>query len=192
MSLTTPTSPTTLPAALRGTTWTVDVAHTTVEFRVRHAGVAKVRGVFREFGGALVVDDAGVAHARGSVDVASIDTRIGARDDHLRSPDFFDAETHPELTFESTAIAVEDGELRVAGEITIRGVTRPIELRGELVGTGYDGDGNERMGLELDGRLDRRDFGLTWNAAIDGGGVLVGNRVDLHLDVSAVRVESGA
>jgi polyisoprenoid-binding protein YceI len=177
-----------LPAALRGTEWRVDVAHTTVEFRVRHAGVAKVRGVFRDFGGTLAIDEAGAAQARGTVDLSSLDTRIAARDEHLRSADFFDVEHHPQLTFESTAIEAGGGELRVAGNVTIRGVTRAVELHGELVGTGVDDEGNERIGLELDGSLDRREFGLTWNAAIDGGGLLVGHRVDLHLDVSAIRV----
>ena len=176
-----------VPEALRATEWRVDVAHTTVEFRVRHAGVAKVRGVFREFEGVLVIDEDGRATASGSVGVASLDTRIAARDEHLRSADFFDVEHHPELTFRSTAIEVDDGELRVAGDLAIRGITKAVELRGEIVGTGVDDEGNERIGLELDARIDRRDFGLTWNAAVDGGGLLVGNRVDLHLDVSAVR-----
>ncbi len=176
-----------LPSSLRGTAWRVDVDHTTLEFRVRHAGVAKVRGVFRDFEGTLMIDDNGVARATGSVDVASLDTRIGARDDHLRSADFFDVENHPRLTFASTSIEHDGGSLVVDGEITIRGVTKPITLTGELAGTGVDGDGDERVGLELSGRLDRRDFGLTWNTAVDGGGLLVGNRVDLLLDVSAVR-----
>jgi polyisoprenoid-binding protein YceI len=177
-----------LPSSLRGTEWRVDVDHTTIEFRVRHAGVAKVRGVFREFEGSLVVGDDGAARGGGSVDVASLDTRIGARDEHLRSADFFDVERHPRLTFTATSITHEDGELRVVGDLTIKGITREIELTGELAGTGIDDEGNERVGLELSGRLDRRDYGLTWNAAVDGGGLLVGNRVDLQLDVSAVRV----
>ncbi len=185
--MSTTSSAMTVSEALRGTTWQVDVDHTTLEFRVRHAGVAKVRGVFRDFEGTLSFAEDGTARGRGSVEVASLDTRIGARDEHLRSADFFDVEHHPRLTFRSTAIEVDDGELRVAGDLTIRGITKPVELRGEIVGTGRDDEGNERIGLELDARLDRRDYGLTWNAAVDGGGLLVGNRVDLHLDVSAVR-----
>jgi polyisoprenoid-binding protein YceI len=174
--------------ALRGTAWRVDVNHTTLEFRVRHAGIAKVRGVFRDFGGTLAFDSGGRAHASGSVDAASLDTRIAARDEHLRSPDFFDVEHHPRLTFESTSIEIDGDEVRVVGDLTIRGVTREIELTGELGGVGYDDERNERVGLELHGSLDRRDYGLTWNAAVDGGGLLVGNRVDLQLDVSAIRV----
>ena len=170
-----------------GTEWRVDPDHTTLEFRVRHAGVAKVRGVFRRFEGSLVVGDDGVARASGSVDAGSLDTGVGARDDHLRSADFFDVEHHPTLTFASTRIEVDGEDVRIAGDLTIRGVTQPIELQGEIVGTGVDDDGNERVGLELDGRLDRRDYGLTWNTPLAGGGVLVGHRVDLHLDVSAIR-----
>ena len=175
-------------ASLRGTQWRVDVDHTTLEFRVRHAGIAKVRGVFRDFEGTLTFGEDGVPQARGSVDVASLDTRIAARDEHLRSPDFFDVEQHPRMTFTSTSIEVDGDDVRVRGDLTIRGVTKPIELTGELGGTGVDDEGNERIGLELRGRLDRRDYGLTWNATVDGGGLLVGNRVDIALDVSAVRV----
>ena len=189
MSTTTPTTTQTSTLdRVRGSVWQVDVDHTTLEFRVRHAGVAKVRGVFRDFEGTLTVGDDGVLRASGSVDVASLDTRIAARDEHLRSADFFDAENHPKMTFTSTSIEVDGDEVRVAGDLKIRGVTKPIELTGELGGTGYDEEGNERIGLELTGRLDRRDYGLTWNAAVDGGGLLVGNRVDLALDISAVRV----
>ena len=186
MSTVTPTT-TPLPASLAGTAWQVDVDHTTVEFRVRHAGVAKVRGVFGDFEGALTIDEDGTARASASVDVASLDTRIAARDEHLRSADFFDVEHHPRLTFRSTSIALDGDEVRVAGELTIRGVTKPIELTGELGGTGVDEEGNERIGLELRGSLDRRDYGLTWNTVVTGGGLLVGNRVDLQLDVSAIR-----
>ena len=177
----------TAATGLAGTAWRVDVAHTTVEFRVRHAGVAKVRGVFKELDGVLAFDADGTARASGSVAAASLDTRIGARDEHLRSADFFDAEHHPRLTFESTSIELDGEELRVRGDLTIRGVTKPIELTGELGGTGVDDEGNERVGLELRGSLDRREYGLTWNAVVTGGGLLVGNRVDIQLDVSAVR-----
>jgi polyisoprenoid-binding protein YceI len=184
-TITTPTS--SVSQRLIGSRWVVDAAHTTLEFRVRHAGVARVRGVFREFEGTLVFDDDGRAHAAGSVETASLDTRIAARDEHLRSADFFDVEHHPRLTFTSSSIEIDGDEVRVAGDLTIRGITRPIELTGELGGIGVDDEGNERVGLELSGRLDRRDYGLTWNTAVDGGGLLVGNRVDLQLDVSAVR-----
>ena len=174
-------------AALAPGRWVVDPGHSTLEFRVRHAGVARVRGVFRDFEGALGVAPDGTLSVAGSVAAASLDTGLDARDRHLRSPDFFDVERHPRLAFASTAVTVgAHGSLTVRGDLTIRGVTREIELRGEVLGTGRDDDHAERAGLELTARLDRRDYGLTWNAAVDGGGVLVGNRVDLVLEISAV------
>jgi polyisoprenoid-binding protein YceI len=178
--------------AVRAGRWEVDPAHSSVEFRVRHAGLARVRGVFEEFEGALEVAPDGALRGHGSIRAASLNTRLDARDGHLRSPDFFDVENHPLLTFASTAIeASPEGEIVVLGDLEIRGVTREIELRGEILGSGPDDEGDERVGLELAGRLDRRDFGLTWNAAIDGGGLLVANRVDLALEISAVRRDRG-
>jgi polyisoprenoid-binding protein YceI len=179
------TAPTTAPVAAGR--WVVDPAHTTLEFRVRHAGVARVRGVFGEFAGALDVAPDGTLSARGTVATASLNTGVAARDRHLRSPDFFDVERHPAMTFASTSIEIGQAGLTVRGDLTIRGVTREIVLEGELLGGGRDDEGAERVGLELAGRLDRRDYGLTWNAAVDGGGLLVGNRVDVVLEVSAIR-----
>jgi polyisoprenoid-binding protein YceI len=168
--------------------WTVDPDHTTLEFRVRHAGLARVRGVFEEFDGVLDATRNGGLGARASISTASLTTGVAARDEHLRSPDFFDVERHPRMTFASTAIDVRpDGGVTVTGELTIRGIAREIVLEGEILGPGRDDEGAERVGLELAGRLDRRDYGLTWNAAVDGGGLLVGNRVDVALAVSAVR-----
>jgi polyisoprenoid-binding protein YceI len=182
-----PAAPAPAPAVPFGR-WEVDPAHSTLEFRVRHAGLARVRGVFHEFEGVLDVAPDGALSAGGSAAAGSLDTRLGARDAHLRSPDFFDVERHPRIAFASTAIHAEpDGSLVVRGELTVRGVTRAIELEGEIIGHGRDDEGAERVGLELTGRLDRREFGPTWNAAIDGGGLLVGNRVDLALEISAVR-----
>jgi polyisoprenoid-binding protein YceI len=111
-----------------------------------------------------------------------------ARDEHLRSADFLDVARHPVIGFASTSIEIAgDGAVAMRGELTIRGVTREVMLRGELLGPGRDDDGAERLGIALEGRLDRRDYGLTWNAAVEGGGLLVGNRVDLVLEFSAVR-----
>ncbi len=167
--------------------WEVDPTHTSVEFRVRHAGLARVRGVFEDYEGVLEIAEDGTLSARGTAAAASLSTRLEARDRHLRSEDFFDVERYPRLTFASTAIEVDEGAILVRGHLTIRDVTREIELRGEVLGSGRDDDGVERVGLELSGTLDRRDYGLTWNAAVDGGGLLVGNRVDLVLEISAVR-----
>jgi len=178
------------PLSLPAGRWEVDPAHTTVEFRARHAGLARVRGVFEEFEGTLTVGDDGAIEARGSVATASLNTRVEARDRHLRSADFFNVENHPRMTFVSRSIGTDRyGDITVRGDLTIRGVTRAIELRGEILGSARDDEGAERAGLELYGRLDRRDFGLTWNAVIDGGGLLVGNRVDIAIEVSAVRAD---
>lgn len=175
------------PSLLPTGRWEVDPGHSSVEFRVRHAGLARVRGVFEELEGVLEIGEDGTLSARGTIAAASLSTRLAARDQHLRSEDFFDVERYPRLTFSSTAIEVHESAISVRGELTIRDVTREIELRGEVLGTGRDDDGVERVGLELAGTLDRRHYGLTWNAAVDGGGLLVGNRVDLVLEISAVR-----
>ncbi len=180
---------TSIPATpLRAGTWVVDPEHTTLEFRVKHVGLARVRGVFHRFEGVLEVADDGALTATGSVEAASLDTRVGMRDEHLRSADFFDVEHHPQITFATTMVqSTGPDRLRIAGDLTIRGTTRRIELDAEVLGTAVDDEGAERIGLEATGRLDRRDFGLNWNSAIEGGGILVGHRVDLQLDVSAVR-----
>jgi polyisoprenoid-binding protein YceI len=173
--------------ALAGT-WHVDPTHSSVEFRARHAGVARVRGVFEVFDGALEIGPDGAVRARGTLDAASLSTRLSARDNHLRSSDFLDVANHPRIEFASDRVRVdEDGSVTMQGTLTIRGVTREITLQGELHGPGRDDEGAERLGLALEGRLDRRDYGLTWNAAVEGGGLLVGNRVDLVLEFSTVR-----
>ncbi len=169
-------------------TWTVDPEHTTLEFRVRHVGLARVRGVFRVFEGALVVSERGELSGWAAIDAASLDTGVAARDAHLRSADFFAVEEHPRISFATTSVQPLDGDrVRIAGELTIRGVTRPVQLDGELLGTARDVEDRDRIGLEATGVLDRRDFGLTWNTTVDGGGLLVGNRVDMRLEISALR-----
>jgi len=177
------------PSPITAGTWRLDPAHTSLEFRVKHIGLARVRGVFRVFEGAVVTGADGELSGWAAIDAASLETGVAARDEHLRSPDFFAVEAHPRITFETTAVERSGGDrLRIAGELTIRGITRAIELDGELLGTGRDDEGNLRIGIEATGALDRRDFGLTWNTAVDGGGLLVGNRVDLRLEVSALHV----
>lgn len=174
--------------ALPAGRWELDPVHTTLEFRVRHAGLARVRGVFEDFDGSVEVGDDGSVRGEASVATASLTTGIGARDEHLRSGDFFAAEEHPRMRFVTTSVEIDaDGGVTARGELTIRDTTREIDLSGEVLGYGLDDDGAERIGIELSGRLDRRDYGLTWNAAIDGGGLLVGNRVDIAVEVSAVR-----
>jgi polyisoprenoid-binding protein YceI len=169
-------------------TWTVDPAHSSVEFSVKHLGIATVRGAFNEFEGSFEVGDDGSARARGTVQTASIDTNEDKRDAHLRSEDFFHAEVHPELSFESTEIrALDEDSFVIHGELTMRGVTKPIVLEAELQGTELDPWGNERVALAASGQLNRGDWGLTWNQALGSGNMLVSDRVKLSLDISAVK-----
>jgi polyisoprenoid-binding protein YceI len=182
VSATTITSQT-IPAGV----YTVDPAHSNVSFEVRHMGIATVRGAFRGFQG--TVDATGEAPIlEGTVDVASIDTGESNRDGHLKAPDFFDVERHPQITFSSTGTdAAGDGRVKLSGEITIKGITKPIELTGVIAENGEDPWGNERVGFELEGSIDRRDFDLKWNQTLPNGNLLVSNEVKLLVSVSAVK-----
>jgi polyisoprenoid-binding protein YceI len=169
--------------------WFVDPTHSTVEFRVKHLVIQTVSGRFRDFDGAIVAGSA--PFISGSIRVASLDTLHEERDAHLRSSDFFDAARYPEISFSAAGMQF-NGDARsfaLSGELTIKGVTRPITLDGEFVGAVLDNDGRERIALALCGQLDRSDYGLVWNRPLETGNVLVGNTVDLLLDVAAVRVD---
>jgi polyisoprenoid-binding protein YceI len=167
-------------------TWTVDPAHSKVGFGVKHMGIATVRGVFREFAGTLEIGDE--VRASGTIQVASVDTNDPGRDEHLRSPDFFDAAAHPELTFTGTRVVpVDDETFDVVGDLTLAGVTREVTLRTEVQGVDVDPWGNERVGLEITGQISRGDFGMTFNQALGSGNVLVADKVKLALDVSAIK-----
>jgi polyisoprenoid-binding protein YceI len=180
-------SVTTRPVLPTGT-WTVDPAHSSVDFSAKHLGIATVRGAFNDFEGSLEVGEDGSARAYGSVRVASVDTNEDQRDDHLRSEDFFHAELHPELSFESTEIRpLDDYSFLIHGDLTMRGVTLPIVLEAELVGTEIDPWGNERVALEVRGELNRRDWGMTFNQALGSGNMLVSDKIKLSLDISAIK-----
>ena len=168
--------------------WSVDPAHSTIEFRVKHMVIQTVKGRFRDFDGAIVAGDEPTIS--GSIRVASLETLHEDRDTHLRSADFFDVENHPEISFEARGMRFngDDAAFALPGELTIKGVTRPITLDGELQGTGIAPDGSERIALALSGQLDRSDYGLSWNRLLETGNVLVGDTVELFLDVAAVRV----
>ena len=167
--------------------YNVDPVHSNVGFEVRHMGIATVRGAFRRFQG--TVDATGEAPVlQGTVEVASIDTNDPQRDAHLTSPEFFDAENHPQIAFHSTQSEPAEGnQVRLTGEITIKGITKPIELTGVVAEGGQDPWGNERVGLELSGSIDRREFDLKWNQTLPNGNLLVANEVKLLLSVSAVK-----
>ena len=169
--------------------WSVDPAHSTIEFRVKHMMIQTVRGRFRDFDGAIVAGEE--PSVSGSIRVASLETLEAERDAHLRSPDFFDAERYPEIGFRAAAMQFngDDGHFALSGELTIKGVTFPIVLAGELHGAVIDGDGRERVALALRGQLDRSDYGLVWNRVLETGNLLVGDSVDVVLDVAAVRVD---
>jgi polyisoprenoid-binding protein YceI len=171
-------------------TWRVDPAHSSAAFEVKHMMIATVRGQFREFDGTLEAaeDDPSNSHAEGTAKTASIDTGNEERDAHLRSPEFFDAERYPHIAFASTGIEhVEGGIYRVTGDLTIKDVTREVEMTATIEGAGEDPWGNERVGVAVRGTIDRTEFGLTWQQRVAGGGLLIGEDVQVLLDVSAVR-----
>jgi polyisoprenoid-binding protein YceI len=182
-------STTTLPSTVTGT-YTIDPAHSRIGFVARHAMVTKVRGSFNEFdgGGSFDADNPGESRAELTIKAASIDTRNADRDAHLRSNDFFDMENHPEIRFASTAVEELDAETyRVTGDLTIKGVTKPVTIDFEYTGAAVDPFGNQRIGFEGATTVNRKDWGVNWNAALEAGGVLVGEKVTLEFEVSAIR-----
>lgn len=171
--------------------WTIDTAHSSAGFSVKHMMIAKVRGTFDRFSGQLTLDDANIARSavEVTIEAASIDTREEKRDEHLRSADFFDVANHPQLTFRSTAVRESaDGELTVTGDLTIRGVTRSVDLQVERPSAEQkDPWGNIKIGLSAQTKIKRKDFGLTWNAALEAGGVLVGDDVTIDLEIQLIK-----
>ena len=170
-------------------TWIVDPTHSSVEFAVKHMGIATVRGKFIEFEGTLeVASRLADSRAYGKVMVASITTHDEQRDAHLRSPDFFDVERYPEITFESTRVeAIDEDSSQVFGNLTMHGVTREVKLDLVISGTDEDPWGNTRAGLEAVGCIKRSDFDMQFNQALGSGNLLVGDKVTMSLDISAIR-----
>lgn len=171
-------------------TWKIDETHTTLGFSARHAMVAKVRGRFNDFEGSFTIDATSPENSVATVSIktASVDTRNEDRDAHLKSADFLDVEKFPELTFTSTAIKnVSDNEFVVGGDLTINGVTRNVDVELTYVGVSQDPWGGTRIGFEGSTEINRRDFGLTFNVALDTGGVLVSEKIKIELDVEAVK-----
>jgi polyisoprenoid-binding protein YceI len=170
--------------------YTLDVTHTRLGFSARHAMVTTVRGQFGEFEGSAHVDTANPAASSAKVVIktAGIDTGNADRDGHLRSADFFDVETYPEITFEATDVARVDAVTwRLTGDLTIKGVSKPVSIDFESTGSARDPFGNLRVGFEGSTTINRKDWGLTWNAALETGGVLVSEKIKLEFDVSAIR-----
>lgn len=173
------------------TTWNIDPVHSAVEFKVKHMMISNVKGQFTGIHGVLALDAADLANSlvEASIEAASITTRDLQRDAHLKSADFFDVETFPTLTFKSTRIRrVGDGELAVAGDLTIHGVTRNVVFTVDgPTSPAKDPWGNTRLGLSATTKINRKDFGLNWNAALETGGILVGDEVTVSLDVQFVK-----
>lgn len=174
--------------AAKPVTWTIDVNHSELVFRIRHL-VSRVHGTFREWEGTISADpanwDAGQVEI--TIQTASIDTRNERRDNHLRSTDFFDAATFPTITFKSSGVKVEGKAVTLNGDLTIRGTTKPITLTGEYLGTTGEGPRKQRVGFQVTTTINRLDYGVSWNRAAEGGGVVLGDEVQIEVTVAAVR-----
>ena len=169
-------------------TWVIDRSHSSVEFVVRHLVVSKVKGRFSEFEGTITVDpdDPLASAVETTIQVASIDTGDEQRDAHLRSGDFFDVEQFPTITFRSAGLRQDGGDFEVAGDLTIRGVTKPVTLTLEYNGSSPDLWGGHRAGFSGETEVNRREFGLDFDVKLDTGGALVGEKIKIHLEVEAV------
>jgi polyisoprenoid-binding protein YceI len=169
-------------------TWKVDPIHSSVEFQVKHLGIANVKGQFKDFEGTLEVTPEGVK-ASGTVKVASVDTREPQRDAHLRSADFFDAEQYPDITFSSTSVRpIDEDTFEIEGDFTIHGITRPLKLIATVEGTESDPEGNARVGVSATAQINRSDHDMKFNMALGSGNVVVGDKVRILIELSAVKV----
>ncbi|AEJ39951.1 YceI family protein [Sulfobacillus acidophilus TPY] len=171
-------------------TWEIDPSHSTAEFRIRHLMISTVRGRFSDFSGQIVGDPADLTTAKATltIDVASVDTRQPDRDNDLRSANFFDVANYPQMTFESTQIKkIGENTYEVTGPLTIHGVTHEVPVKVEFLGFSKDPWGGERAGFTASTKINRKDFGLTWNAALETGGVLVGEEVTIEVELETVK-----
>ena len=182
------TAPAQTPTPVGSSTWTIDVAHSDVTFRIRHL-VSRVTGTFNEWKGSIVADPQAWENA--SIDVAiqtaSIDTRNERRDNDLRSNNFFDAANHPLISFRSTKVERTGDKAKIHGELTMKGVTRPVVLAGTLTGLAMPATGRARVGFEASTTVNRLDYGITWNRAAEGGGALLGDDVEISINIEAIR-----
>jgi polyisoprenoid-binding protein YceI len=174
-------------------TWMIDTSHSQVEFAVKHMMFSTVKGSFTKFNGTIVLDEQNMENStvRVEIDPTSIDTRDAKRDEHLRGADFFSVEQNPSMTFVSTRIERDGDDLTVTGDLTMNGITRQVELDAEFEGRGMSPFGMEVIGFSAKTKINREDFGITWNAALETGGVLVGNEVKISLHIEAVPAQQG-
>jgi polyisoprenoid-binding protein YceI len=170
-------------------TYTIDASHSSVEFLGRHLGLSKVRGRFHQFEGRIEIADVPEeSSVQVEIDVSSVESADERRDEHLRSPDFFHVQEHPKMVFRSTGVtAADDGTWDVSGELTIRGVTRPVVLHAQFEGGENSPFGDQRIGFSAYTEINREDWGLGWNVVLESGGLLVGKKIKIELDVEAVR-----
>lgn len=180
-----------LPAFASAAAWEIDPAHTTVGFSVKHMMVSNVKGQFKTTSGTVEFDPAAPEKAviDVKIDVASVDTEIGKRDDHLKSPEFFDAAKFPQMTFKSKSVKkVSDGKYKVTGDLTIKGTKKEVTLDVEGLDKGFKNpfSGKESRGASATGKINRKDFGLTWNMAVEGGGIMVGEEIAIQIDVELI------
>lgn len=169
-------------------TYDIDAGHSYVGFAVKHFGLSKVKGEFQKFAGTVTIGDEPTASSVSvTIDASSFNSRDEQRDGHVRSADFLDVDNHPELTFTSTGVRQDGDDWVVTGDLTVHGVTRPVELETEFEGAIDDPYGMERIAFSATTEIDRTDFGLTWNQALEGGGLVVGKSVKITIDVEAVR-----
>jgi polyisoprenoid-binding protein YceI len=176
------------PTDLAPGTWTIDPMHSSVGFTVKHLMISKVRGSFQTFSGTVVVPDDRLASTVDvTIDPASIATGDANRDGHLRNGDFFDAESFPTWAFVSTGIRADGGDYKLAGHLTMRGVTKPVELSVEFEGVSKDPYGNTKAGFTAEAEVNRKDWGMEYNAALETGGVLIGEKVKITLDIQLAK-----
>lgn len=179
----------TIQATTQTGVYDIDTAHSTVEFKVRHLGFSRVSGRFTDFSGHFKIKENDLSSIQASVEIraASVNTGDEKRDEHLRSADFFEVDKYPTLRFDGLEVAnVSDDEFRLTGSLTIRDVTRPVEVVGKHLGVATDPWGGSRMAFQGYAKINRKEFGLTWNQMLETGGVLVGESVEIHLDIQGV------
>jgi polyisoprenoid-binding protein YceI len=181
-------------------TYKIDPAHTSITFSVRHLGINNVKGQFKEFAGVIVVDEGTITEASGTIQVKSVDTGVPQRDDHLRTPDFFDAAKYPTITFKAKRIKKErvftrhrlpEGRITIVADFTMRGVTKDLRLPARLTGPAKDPWGNIRIGLVAKAKLNRKDYGINFHQVLETGALLVGEEVELEINAEAIKETAG-
>ena len=173
---------------MKTTKWVIDPAHSEITFKVKHLMISNVKGEFKTFQANIDGEDFTTSTISANIDTSSISTNNNDRDTHLKSPDFFEVEKYPEITFVSTSIKkVDDDEFKLVGDLTIKGTTKEITLDVEFGGFMKDPYGNEKAGFSINGKLNRKDFGLNWNAALEAGGVMVGNEIKINAEVQFIK-----